>query len=479
MFTRIHRNLHDERGIAIVVALLVTVVVTLLSIAVIAQSIHDLDASGYDRRRLLSVNAAEAGTNAWYAYLQTTELEDFDCAPLAETIATQPSTASFSASATFFESDGTTEMTCPFSTTSYPSFARIDSTGTVNGVERQVQTLIELTPSYGGWSAAVLAVNGTTFGNRFNIYGDEGEDGDIYVLNGNLTITNAISVIGNVYVPNGSATLSNAVDIAGDLWARDDVVIENPAVVEGSALSSQGNVNGGSTGGRIDGSAIAYGSVNAAGNLTIGGELFPNTDLGPVPTQTFPQITADTAPWVAAGYTLVSFTGATACSSAYNWIQGSGAGTWATSGITDAVVRVSGCTTPARMTNGNNDTITLRGNLAILSDTGYDWRLRSTWTSTGAQKNLYFITAYSTTCSGTSQDISVSNNTTFNTTYTQVFFYTPCTATMSNQNAFEGQVMAQNVSIANNWQMNFEPVLVPGQSQITGFKQNIAYVAEV
>lgn len=479
MLTRIHRKLHDERGIAIVVALLVTVVVTLLSIAVIAQSIHDLDASGYDRRRLLSVNAAEAGTNAWYAYLQTTELADYDCDPIAQTIATEPATASFSAAATFYAADGTTEMTCPFSATSYPSFARIDSTGTVNGVERQVQTLVELTPNYGAWGAAVLAVNGTTFSNRFTIYGDTGEDGDIYVLDGDLTIGNQVTVTGNVYVPLGAVTFTNAVTIAGDLWARDDVTLENPSEVQGSTLSSEGDIDGGSTGGTIDGSAIAYGTVNAAGNLSIGGDLFPNTDVGPVPTQTFPQISAATAPWVAEGYTLVNFSGASACSSAYNWIQGSGAGTWATSGLTDVVLRVTGCTSPVRMTNGNNDTITLRGNLAILSDTGFDWRLRSTWTSTGAQKNLYFITAYSATCSGTSRDISVSNNTNFSTTYTQVFFYTPCTATMANQNAFEGQVMAQNVSISNNYVMNYEPVLVPGQSEITGFKQNIAYVAEV
>ena len=68
-------RMHDERGIAMVVALLVTMVVTLISIAVVAQSVHDLDASGNDRRRLLSVNAAEAGTNAWYAHLQTEAAE--------------------------------------------------------------------------------------------------------------------------------------------------------------------------------------------------------------------------------------------------------------------------------------------------------------------------------------------------------------------------------------------------------------------
>ena len=33
----------------------------MLSTVVVAQSIHSLDSSGYDRERLLSVNAAEAG----------------------------------------------------------------------------------------------------------------------------------------------------------------------------------------------------------------------------------------------------------------------------------------------------------------------------------------------------------------------------------------------------------------------------------
>jgi hypothetical protein len=59
-----------------------------------------------------------------------------------------------------------------------------------------------------------------------------------------------------------------------------------------------------------------------------------------------------------------------------------------------------------------------------------------------------------------------------------VFFYTPCSASLSNQNAFAGQVMATNVTLANNFEMNYRPVLVPGAGEITGFKQDIAYVRE-
>ena len=69
MLTRLR---DDERGVAMIIAVSVAFVVLLLATVVVAQSIHSIDSSGYDRERLLSVNAAEAGTNQWYAYLQTT-----------------------------------------------------------------------------------------------------------------------------------------------------------------------------------------------------------------------------------------------------------------------------------------------------------------------------------------------------------------------------------------------------------------------
>jgi len=467
-------KMHEERGIAMVVSMLVVMVVALLSIAVVAQSIHDLDASGADRKRLLSVNAAEAGTNAWYEYLQTTPLDAYTCSPIAATIATEPAAASFSAEATFYASDATTAMTCPFSTATYPSYAKIVSTGTLNGTDRQVETFVRLTPNYGGFGAAILGIDATAFNNSFTVYGDVGNDGDIYILNGNLDINQALTVNGNIYVPEGAVTMENNSIIKGNLWARDDVTIENPAKVEGAVLSSYGGIFGTSTGGTIDGSATAYDDIDDT-LLTIGGTVSPYTFIGDVPTHSFPQITSDTTDWVAAGYTVQTFTGATACTDAYNWIKNTGAGTWATSGLTDVVVRIAQTCT---LTNGNNDVIDVRGNLAIISDGGFNLKQRSNWNGATTIKKLYFISVYSATCSGTTKDISVSNNTNFNS-FVQVFFYTPCTATMSNTNAFEGQVMAKNVVINNNFKVNYEAVLVPGIAEITGFKQDISYVREI
>ena len=68
----LNRLRDEEQGVAMIMALAVAFIVLLLSTVVVAQSIHSLESSGYDRERLLSVNAAEAGTNYWYAFLETT-----------------------------------------------------------------------------------------------------------------------------------------------------------------------------------------------------------------------------------------------------------------------------------------------------------------------------------------------------------------------------------------------------------------------
>jgi hypothetical protein len=86
------------------------------------------------------------------------------------------------------------------------------------------------------------------------------------------------------------------------------------------------------------------------------------------------------------------------------------------------------------------------------------------------------------TCSSTSSnaeyhDISVGNNSNFNSLVT-VGLYTPCTAHMSNQNAFYGQVIGGSVDISNNWTMIYKAIVVPG-ALVTGFTEDIAYIREI
>lgn len=481
MFTRMR---DEEHGVAMIMALAVSFIVLLLSTVVIAQSIHSLESSGYDRERLLSVNAAEAGTNHWYAFLETTPPVDMAAdggcdggtgvLTISDVVQSGPSAAAFESVGTFYAADGTTVMNCStFTDTNYPSFVKVESTGTINGSpNRTIETYVRLTPNFGGFGAAILAVNSPTFQGNFTVNGNSGNDGDVYVLNGNLSVTNAMTLYGNIYVPFGYANLENSTVVKGNLWARDDVNLENPATIEGAALSSEGDITGE---GFINNDATAAGDVDEA-SLTIGGTITEAVSMPDVPSQTFPQITSSTASWISAGYTLVDYSaspGATKCLKARNWIKN----TWASSGITNALIRIDETCTFSTQPPGT-DTYSIIGNLGILSDGGFNFAQRSAWNGTSPPiKQLHFISVYSATCSSSTKDINVGNHTTFDS-YTNVSFYTPCKATMSNQNSFAGQVLAKDVTIGNNFKMSYRPVLVPGITGVTGFKQDISYIHE-
>ena len=148
---------------------------------------------------------------------------------------------------------------------------------------------------YTGFGAAIMSVNGTSFGNNFEVFGDSGSDGDIYILNGNLSISNSPVIWGSVYVPNGSLSMSNSSEIKGNVWSNGSASL---TTVGGWAKSTTGNISGGSVG---------AGTPRRPGTITILGRRHevPGHEPGPVPTQTFPQIANSTTAWTNAGYTLV------------------------------------------------------------------------------------------------------------------------------------------------------------------------------
>ena len=296
---------NEEDGMALIVSLMVAFVILMLSSVIVAQSIHSLNASGYDRQRLTSYNAAEAGVNAWWEDLQTTTLASLSCIDEGGGHEHRPERGPVLRQATFFAADATTTMTCPFTSANPPSFVRILSTGSSEGeAAREVEAFGQLTPVRTGFGAAIMAVNGTTFNNSFTVYGSSGNNGDIYILNGNLNISNSPTVYGNVYVPLGSATLGNNSEVKGDVWANGTVSVSNPSMVSGNAKSTAGNISGSGT---VTGDATAVGTTTIG---SVGGSRYPGTNPGPVPTQTFPQITNSTTAWTNAGYTLVGpFTG--------------------------------------------------------------------------------------------------------------------------------------------------------------------------
>jgi hypothetical protein len=477
MRIRIVDRLRREDGVAMVVALMVSFVVLLLSIVVVGQSIHSLEASSYDRERTLSVHAAEAGVNDWFHYLQATPIESYACETRTGSLDTT-GTSTFSAEATFFD-EAETEMGCPFTQISYPTYVLIRSEGRANDdVPRTMETFVRLTPQRGGFDAAVLSVSNTTFEQSVSVSEAPGSnDGDVYVLDGDLVVTQSLTVNGSVYVPNGGASIRNSTLITGDLWVRDSIDLENPAVVEGDVLSSTGDVYG-------DGHV--FGDV--VGDLDIEGVSTANTLVDDVPTQTFPQITGDTSIWTTAGYTLVNASdlpaawGTNECYRSYEFIKNR----WGTIGYAsgNVVLRIPNTCTFKSPVN-SVQTITMKGNLAILSDGGYEFRNQMNWvvpSGVTTTRSLYLISTYkdpATCATNDLKDIYVGNRATFQYPYVSVLFYSPCNTEMDNQNNFAGQLMGGTVDIGMNFSMEYRPVYVPSMGTITGFDEDISYIREI
>lgn len=466
LFARIHK---DEGGIAMVIAMMVVFVVVLLSIMVFNLSIHNTDQAAYDRKRVTSVAAAEAGIDDAWNRVQYTQPQNLPWgSAVAGSLGSAPGPATYSAQYQYFDASGA-QMTTQPSQTNVPSAVLITSTGRTNaGVPRTMQAYMNLTPTYGGFGEAILAVTNTVFNNNFTIAGYNGNDADVYVTNGNLTVTNAPNVYGNIYVPNGSASMTNNSHIYGNLWANGSVTISNPASVTGAVTSSTSTLSGS---GAIGGDARA--GTTIAGGLSVSGTKYQNSPQGPPPTQPFPlacQVaipgTCAALPWP--GYTVHTYTGATACTSARAFLTGAiPAG--------DHVVWINQV---CNLAIANNDAITFSGNLAIVTQGGVSMANQNNWNG-AAGKNLYFISNYRTglNCASGSYNISTGNNSNFVNANT--FFYSPCTVSLNNSNDFNGQVIANTVAINNQFTLHYVPVLVPGLGTVSGFQESIVYVREI
>jgi hypothetical protein len=522
MLTRIR---DDERGVAMIVAMGVMFVVTMLVAVVFAETLHNSSASAYDRKRLQSVDAAEAGLDYFYNALEHTQASSLTSIPLAGSVAASPGSATFTLTPTWYSTPQGTpgyEVTGPFSDSNFPHSVKVVSAGLTNGVvTRRMETFMAITPVFGGFAGAVVTENCLNLVNSFVINGNTVYDGDVVVTNCNASMTSGSQVIkGNVYVNcptcvgGGSLDVSAQVHIYGDAWANGSVTINQPqALIDHNAISSTSSLS--VAAGNVTGSGSYCTSVSGTSNIH-GGTLLQCQ--GPPPTPNFPQISytdagapassppltygvGTDASWygpnvkgcsatpVTDCYEEIVFgtagsTSTTACNDARNYIEGTGSGTWnggvgvpniaANGPYSGLVVRIlSSCT----YSSSNNVTINLNADLSLISNGSITLSQRSTWTGAGGSRKMFLMVPWQQNGACPTGDVTVGNNTNFNSLIS-VGLYTPCTAHMSNQNAFYGQVVGRSVDIGNNWNMNFRPVIFPG-AHVSGFIQDVAYIREI
>ena len=233
----------------------------------------------------------------------------------------------------------------------------------------------------------------------------------------------------------------------------------------GGVLVSAGNV-------ALDDSTAVTNTVRASGTIkdTGGGtwagcsvpaKCAAGSTVAPPPSEPFPSLPYDPAPWVAAGYSATVVEKNT-CSGGYaddgrDWILANAAT------LTQPTILHTTC--PNGIYFKNNGDITLGNNLVIFSNGGVSFKNNASFVSSDGttMRYLYLIQPTgSVTMPCTVDGIDMKNNLDGSPTVSTLF-YTPCNISVKNNTTFYGQMYAGGIVEAKmNLAVTFQPLPVYG-----------------
>src|ERR1051325_9741768 len=212
------RKLNDERGLAMITGIMVSLVVLIFSIAVVDLSAHNMRSSDRDRKRVDAIGTAEAGMDATMSAIQTAVIDvgsgtyTLPCTVTA-TLPQAPSskyTVTVNYSATYPPT--WSPMACP--PTTAPAAMTLTSVGNAvtnspTSVTRTMEAQARLTPVYGQIGGnAIFSDSGLDLENQLTVNGNAGNDGNLYT-NGNFTCNNNSTIAGSLLV-QGTVTLQSS-----------------------------------------------------------------------------------------------------------------------------------------------------------------------------------------------------------------------------------------------------------------------------
>jgi hypothetical protein len=466
----------DERGVVLLVAIAVTFVVILMSLAAVNQSVHGITQSGIANTQVQSIDAAEAGiqfeVNALAAD-QTT----FTCPSAAN------STLTTGDYYTLYDTISSTApaRTAPLPTscasvtlTSSPSYILLRSIGTSahSGFgNRSVEALLAVTPAPTGGVLADALYGGTGVGFQ--------NSGTITAASGVATIyagTGAsylpcsssggtVSTTGNILsTDTGTWTLTNGCTIGGNVWSSGPIEIKSSSPSIAGTVETPGTIT-------VDNPPnSAIGGADAGGTITVpvGGQA---TRVPPnCPASIFLKCVADDASVVAPSAEALpsisssNFPSAIPPTTAAPWttttVTSSNCGSAATTVGTEATVGSGSqlVVLPANcQLTGNGGSINVTNNLAVIMPGGLNFTNGVSITSSGNYK-IYLIVPTGSTSSISFDGPSFGANLTF-------LMYTPGNVTFSNFNStgLHGQIYGGGYVYSNSGlNLVYVPVTVSG-----------------
>ncbi len=450
-----------------ITAIGVSFIVLTLSIVSVQLAVHNSESSGYDRRRVQAIAAAEAGIDYYFSHLASTATSSLQCS-LSGSLSDAPS-STFTVTATFYNAAGVAlpsygTSQCPLATT--PAAVQVSSVGrgAVNAAPaRTMQAYAGLSP---GTTApfnntgAIFGQSSVSFQANTNLGGSQYSDADVYT-NGSLSLSANSVMYGSVFA-QGSITLKANSEVKQNVWANGAVTLEGNSRIRGSATSSTSSIG-------LGGQSRIYGNARAATSITggvVNGTKTPNSPSSPPPTRPYPTFVYNQSDWTTAGYTIRNYSNcAQAVSDINTW--------WGTAGGSYVVRVTGGCA----MTFTSS--VVVKGNLAIVTDGSLSLsnNVRFSPASGTGPWNLQFFAGLSgiTPCSVTTNPNSGTNS----GLNTLIYTHSACTVDMNSNSAIsEGQIIAGVVNIKHSVSFQYKQVSVPGVSG-GGLKQGVRYKREV
>jgi len=528
-------RLKDEEGVAMITAILVSVIVVALSSVAIQLALHNVGSSAYDRKRVQAVSAAEAGIDATMEQIQTAQAQpdgtlNLPCSYVPGSALAFQSTpvslqmapgAQYQVAVGYVDQNGTgLSCTSVQSGAITPSSSYITSTGVATAtsssiaVSRTLYTQVTLVPNT-GFTQALFSNGGFPSQNQFTITGYNSNNGNIYT-NGDFICNNNSTIYGSVYA-QGGATIASSCTMAQDLWTGNAISMSNSAEVKGNLTSATGDLtmlNSTKVDGnvKVKGTCTNGGSACVAPSGYIGGTLATGSASPAPPHYQFPALdwgtgsSTDFKPgYQSLGYTMYNATSTPSVTCA------TGASTIATgftppSGSPGAVADLSPALCP--ISYGNNAVINVNTNTTIVLNGSFSTVNKVTFNGTAGAcpqnatlpvnpilngNCILAIVVPSSAVPGFTRttpcpspfdtsgayDISLSNQTIFKNV--EVFFYTPCNVNAANNQGVAGQVYAGGTAnIGNNFQLAYVPIPFPNAStEIVGYQVSPVFLREV
>lgn len=457
------RRIHGEQGMAMIMAVLLSVVVVTLGTLAMNNAVHNSETSSYDRKRVQGIAAAEAGIDYYMSHLQGASAGDVQCSMSDSLTGTIPT--SFQVSASFYDA-AQNEIACPIPAGVSPDFVLVRSTGksSADSPTRTMEAYIKLIAQKGNpfGEGAIFSDQAPGLNATVQINGNTSDDADVYT---NGTATSSLSAgtkIGGNLFSQGDVVLNKNAQVTKDVHAKGSITMNQQSQILGNAISSTSSIT--SSGGIIHGFAKAATTITLDGNAKVHGAQIPNTPSDPPPQRTLPVFEYVPTDWTGEGYTITNFTD---CGAAASFIAGITGG--------KHVVRI---TSTCTLNFANSSNTRVYDDLAIISDGGMNMDARAQFTkadggSEPLNVHLFFGLNGTSPC-----DITMHSNTRFGSGL-EMFLYTPCEISLSSAAlVVKGQMFAGKVDFNSTTSVNYTPVKIPGLGT-PGYKEDIVYIREV